>query len=191
MNSTSPPLPELVQTASAAAEQAGFTLSVSAEVGQLLAVLAASVRPAGSILELGTGAGVGLAWITSGLNAREDVRVVSVETDRGLAELAAALPFSPQVNVEVADALEVLRWPGGWSLIFADAQGGKWDGLDHTIEALEQGGVLLVDDMAPAEFVDDHHRNKTEQVREQLLRDGRLNAVELQWSTGVILCSRR
>lgn len=191
MNSTSLPLPELMQTASAAAEQAGFTLSVSAEVGQLLAVLAASVRPGGSILELGTGAGVGLAWIACGLNDREDVRVVSVETDRGLAELAAALPFSPQVKIEVADALEVLRRPGGWSLIFADAQGGTWDGLDHTIEALEQGGVLLVDDMAPAEFIDEHHRNKTEQVREQLLRDRRLNAVELQWSTGVILCSRR
>ena len=36
---------------------------------------------------------------------------------------------------------------GQFSLIFADAPGGKWEGLDRTIAALEPGGLLVVDDM--------------------------------------------
>jgi hypothetical protein len=52
-------------------------------------VLAAAVPANGRVLELGTGTGVGTAWITHGLQGRADVEVVTVEIDATTAALAA------------------------------------------------------------------------------------------------------
>jgi predicted O-methyltransferase YrrM len=38
---------------------------------------------------------------------------------------------------------EVARVSGRFDLIFADAQGGKWEGLDGTVAALRPGGLML------------------------------------------------
>lgn len=54
-------IPSNVAAASLAAEKAGFPLSCDPDVGRLLSVLSAAVPPHGSVLELGTGAGVGTA----------------------------------------------------------------------------------------------------------------------------------
>lgn len=183
-------IPSTVAAASRVAEERGFALSCDPGVGQLLGVLSAAVRPYGSILELGTGAGVGTAWIVAGLGDRIDVRVLSVELDEEIAAVAAKLDLPSFVELRRGDALDVLRSEDSWSLIFADAQGGKWEGLDDTIDALEPGGMLLVDDMTPPEFMNDMHREKTAEVRTQLLSDPRLQAVEIAWSSGIILCAR-
>jgi demethylmenaquinone methyltransferase/2-methoxy-6-polyprenyl-1,4-benzoquinol methylase len=184
-------VPETVEQATRAAAAAGFAPSCDPGAGRLLSVLAAAVPRRGTILELGTGAGVGLAWIVAGLGGRIDVRVVSVELDPEVAGVAARNGWPDFVQLETGDALEVLRGSNRWDLIFADAPGGKWYGLDETIDALEPGGVLLVDDMTPHEFVDDIHRTKTIEVRERLLTDDRLAAVEIGWSSGIIVCARR
>jgi demethylmenaquinone methyltransferase/2-methoxy-6-polyprenyl-1,4-benzoquinol methylase len=184
-------VPDWVEQARRAAAAAGFSLSCEPGVGRLLSVLAAAVPRCGTILELGTGAGVGLAWIVAGLGARTDVRVVSVELDPEVASVAARQGWPDFVQVETGDGLDVLRRSDRWDLIFADAPGGKWYGLDDTIDALGPGGVLLVDDMTPPEFADDLHRTKTIEVRQRLLTDDRLFVVEIGWSSGVILCARR
>jgi predicted O-methyltransferase YrrM len=183
-------VPGTVEQATQAATAAGFSLSCEPSVGRLLSVLAAAVKPAGAILELGTGAGVGVAWIVAGLAGRTDVRVVSIELDPELGAVAAANEWPDFVQLDVGDARELLRHPDRWDLIFADAPGGKWDGLSDTIDALEPGGLLLVDDMSPPEFVDDLHRRKTIDVRDRLLTDARLVTAELDWSGGIILCAR-
>jgi demethylmenaquinone methyltransferase/2-methoxy-6-polyprenyl-1,4-benzoquinol methylase len=184
-------VPTTVEAAARAAADEGFTLSCEPGVGRLLSVLAAAVPPDGSILELGTGAGVGVAWITAGLAGRTDVRVVSVELDAEVAALAEKNEWPDFVHLGVGDALEVLHRGDRWDLIFADAQGGKWDGLDDTIKALKPAGVLLVDDMTPPSYMNEQHRDKTIEVRERLLADDRLVVVEIAWSTGIILCTRR
>jgi demethylmenaquinone methyltransferase/2-methoxy-6-polyprenyl-1,4-benzoquinol methylase len=157
----------------------------------VLAVLAASVPPGGRILELGTGAGVGLSWIVEGLGGRGDVEVVSVEVDAATAEVATGLGWPDGVRIVVGDALDHIDRPARWDLVFADAQGGKWEGLADTVRSLRPGGVLLVDDMTPAEFMDDEHRDRTAEVRSHLLASPELAAVEIGWSTGLILCTRR
>jgi hypothetical protein len=45
--------------------------------------------------------------------------------------------------------------------------------------------------MAPTQFVDDTPAEKTEQVRHQLLNHSALVGVEIGWSTGLILCTKR
>ena len=51
---------------------------------------------------------------------------------------------------EVARLIELSLF----DLVFADAPGGKWTGLDSTISALNPGGVLVVDDMDPGRYED-------------------------------------
>lgn len=184
-------MPAVVRAAMDRAEAAGFELACDRQVGRLLAVLSAAVPPEGRILELGTGAGVGLAWIVHGLQSRTDVEVVSVELSPDLAAVAGAAEWPPFVRLEIADALEVVARGERYDLIFADAQGGKWEGLDDTIASLRPTGLLLVDDMTPPEFMNDEHREKTPEVRRRLLEEGRLVHVEMDWATGIILCARR
>ena len=75
------PIPDRVTVAMARAEAAGFPLSCEPAVGQLLAVLAAYLPASGHVLELGAGAGVGTAWVVTGVSDRRDVTLVSVEPD--------------------------------------------------------------------------------------------------------------
>lgn len=184
-------LPATVAASYARARRHGFTLSCEPEVGRLLASLAAGVPADGSILEMGTGVGVGTSWIVHGLGARNDVRVVSVDLDESASTIAHEATWPAWVTLRVADVLDVLGGLGGFDLIFADAQGGKWTGLDRTIAALRPGGLLLVDDMTPPEWMDDAHERHTARVRATLLGHPDLVATELACGSGMILCTRR
>jgi predicted O-methyltransferase YrrM len=99
-------LPQPVRLAGERAEHAGFAMSCDPGTGRLLAVLAAAVPPNGRVLELGTGTGVGTAWITHGLQGRADVEVVTVEIDAATAALAAQYPWPASVRLLTGDAME-------------------------------------------------------------------------------------
>ncbi|MGW0483273.1 O-methyltransferase [Nonomuraea sp. NPDC003214] len=182
---------DLVTAAVARAEEASFAYSCDPGVGRLLAALAAAVPEGGRVLELGTGAGVGLAWLVSGLLPRTDVTVTSVERDPGRAALAARDGWPSFVDLRTGDALDLLDRLGAFDLIFADATGGKHVGLDRTIAALRPRGILLVDDLAPAPGWDDDLIRKQRAVRDALLAHERLVAVELDHASGLVLATAR
>ncbi len=184
-------LPPLVASAQQRAIEAGFTLACEPGVGRLLATLAAAVPLHGRILEMGTGVGVGTAWIVHGLGERRDVEVISVEVDPGTAAVARTGTWPPWLSLRVADILDLLTDLGSFDLIFADSQGGKWAGLDRTIAALRPCGILLVDDMTPPTWLDDQHRHNTARVRETLLGHADLIAAEIAAASGMILATRR
>jgi len=166
-------------------------MSSDPAVGRLLAVLAAQLPGDGRVLELGTGAGVGTAWIVSGLLPRTDAMVLTVESDYQTAALAVRGDWPSFVELRRGDALDVLARTGGtFDLIFADAPEGKWHGLDQTIAALAPHGLLIVDDMTPLPEWTDSHRAAQERVRRTLLAAPELTSVELAHGSGVILSSR-
>jgi demethylmenaquinone methyltransferase/2-methoxy-6-polyprenyl-1,4-benzoquinol methylase len=183
-------VPPLVAAATARARQAGFPMSSDPTVGQLLAVLAAHLPEDARVLELGTGTGVGTAWMVSGLLPRTDVTVTSVEKDPANAALAAAGDWPSFVRLRCGDALEALAEGGAFDLIFADAPGGKWDGLDRTIAALRPHGLLIVDDMTPLPNWTDTHAAAQDKVRQTLMSAPELTSVELTVGSGVILSAR-
>jgi predicted O-methyltransferase YrrM len=76
-------------------------------------------------------------------------------------------------------------------LIFADAPGGKWSGLDLSIAALAPGGVLLVDDMDRQRYTEPEHRVTIDGIRRTLSDDQRLVTTELPVGSGLILATRR
>lgn len=167
-------------------------MSSDDDVGRLLAVLAAGIRSGGRILELGTGAGVGLAWILEGLATRADVEVVSLEQDADLHRRLSSDPWPANVRLVLDDALSVMPELGLFDLIFADAPAGKLEGLDRTIESLSPGGFLVVDDMTerPSDPVHASYWPKISRLRSELIRHPQLRSVELVWSSGVVLACK-
>lgn len=182
-------LPGRVHAAVELAKTCGFTLSSEPEVGRLLMTLAAAVRPGGRILEIGTGTGVGTAWLIEGLRDRTDVELVTVEFDPVRARQAASAGWPAFVRPIEGDALTALPELGQFSLIFADAASGKLQGLELTIAALEDHGLLILDDMSFAGRAAGIEEGIV-RVRRQLLTDDRFVCCELDWSSGLLLAAR-
>lgn len=183
-------MPSIVLTALQRATDFGFTLSSELGVGKLLAVLSASVKRGGRILEIGTGVGVGTAWIVAGLQDRQDVEVITIELDTSTADIAKQYEWPHFVSISMGNVLDMYSDLGTFDLIFADAQGGKWVGLEQTISALKPGGMLLVDDMTPAQWGSEHHEMQTQIVRKTLLSHPELISCEMPVASGIILSSK-
>ena len=181
----------MVERAHARAEAAGFPLSCETVAGSMLSTLAAAVPRGGRILELGTGAGVSLGWIVSGLGTRSDAEVVTVELDPAMQQIARDEAWPPWVRFELGDGAALVSRLGDFDLIFADAPGGKLENLDGALAALRPGGLFLVDDMDLARHGDAKLRTALRVVRERLVADPELVTVELAAGSGLVLCARR
>jgi predicted O-methyltransferase YrrM len=66
-------------------ERLGFTMASEPKTGSLLRTLAAT-KPGGQFLELGTGTGIGTAWLFAGMDG--DSRLDSVESNATVLEVA-------------------------------------------------------------------------------------------------------
>ncbi|HEX3453283.1 MAG TPA: class I SAM-dependent methyltransferase [Gaiellaceae bacterium] len=184
-------VPAVVARACGRAQRLDFAYSSEPGVGALLASLAAATPDGCRIVELGTGAGVGLAWIVHGLGARVDARVTTIDVDRELQADVADDPWPPYVDFVCADGSEAVAHLAPIDLVFADAQGGKTEGLDRTIAALAPGGVLVVDDMELTRHGDDGLALVIGAVRDALVGHPDLVVAELGYSSGVVLATRR
>lgn len=150
--------PALVQRAVAMARQLDFPLTRQEaagsrpsaslpEVGRFLAVLAAGC-PGGRIAELGTGVGIGSAWISSAMPA--DCSLITAELDPARAAAAReVLSGDPRVQVLTGDALQLLPPLAPFDLIFSD--GGIRAPGDFTtvVSMLKPCGRIVSDDVTP------------------------------------------
>jgi predicted O-methyltransferase YrrM/transcriptional regulator with XRE-family HTH domain len=183
-------LPELVRAAVIRARRARFAYCDPA-IGRLLAVLAAHLPPDSQVLELGSGSGVGTAWIVSGLLPRTDVTLTTIEKDLQAAALAVQGNWPDFVHQRTGDVPEVVAGNGSFDLIFANSQGGKWEGLDHSIDALSRHGLLVADGMAPCPDWTPEKCAEQDHVRQALLTSPLLTSIELDHSSRMILSVRR
>lgn len=189
-------VPSIVQTAKRAAIELGFDLrpegnpagrcpsGTSAcldEVGSLLRTLTASL-PNGRIGEVGTGAGVGTAWIVAGLAATASL--TTIEVDANLSAAARDL-FAARANVEVitGDWRDVISRHAPFDLLFFDGGGpgalkpDNWQMLAH---AMAPSGMMVLDDLTPEEQWPPHWRGKADPKRELAFRSGLFVATEIR-----------
>ena len=142
-------LPPLVSRALALERSLAFGHSSIAEIGRLLHALAGQ-RGRVRVGEIGTGAGVGAAWIVSALPP--NVPFVTVELDADLASAAAGL-FVDDENVTVlsGDWHEVMPSEAPFDLLFYDGGGKKRPDLDgeQVVGLLAPGGTVVLDDLTP------------------------------------------
>jgi len=150
--------PPLVMRAQAVARQSGFPLTREEAgpdrpsaclpgVGRFLAVLAAGCA-GGRIGELGTGAGIGAAWIASAMPA--DCMLVTVEIDAVLASAARELlAADSRAEVITGDALGVIPGRGPFDLLFADSGVRARGDFAALVSLLRIGGRIVMDDVTP------------------------------------------
>jgi len=167
-----------------------FPMSCTDHVGRLLAVLAAAVPSGGRILEIGTGVGVGTAWIIAGLDGRTDVQVVSVEIDQRLSSAAREWPWPVCVQIVTADILVASETLGEFNLVFADASPFKYTNVGFVLATLSPGGILVVDDLGEPNFSERQQADKAA-LRQLLMHHRELHAVDIEWSTGMILATKK
>jgi predicted O-methyltransferase YrrM len=165
-------VPPLVEKALALAQRLGFEKSCSPATGRLLQLLA-SQRGRARVAEIGTGCGVGSAWLLAGL--APDVPFLTVEPDDERAAAAADL-LAADENARVlhGDWLDVLPPEAPFDLLFAD--GGKCNADERLVDLLAPGGTLVMDDLTPG------RATEGDPVRELWLGHPRLVAAELRVS---------
>ncbi len=177
----------------AAVADSGFDMSCTAETGQFLRFLA-STKPACRALEIGTGAGVGAAWLLDGLDAASTL--ITIEQDAAVLAIARAhLGDDPRVKLVHDDAGRVLRRGdlGRFDLIFSDAVAGKYELVAETLALLNPGGIYVVDDMLPqADWPADHFplaRGMVDRMA-ALCQTAAVTPVGVAWSTGLMMLTR-
>lgn len=145
-------VPPAVTAARQAAEAAGFTLSCSDPTGRLLRVLAARCV-VGVLLEVGTGCGVGAAWIASGMGPGSRLLTFELDLDRAAVAREVLAGFGAAVEVRTGDWRDVD--PGApVSLAFVDARSGKWEDQQAVVDRLAPGGTVVMDDLTPLDQFD-------------------------------------
>ena len=166
-------IPPLVRRALALAERSGFERSCSAEAGRLLQVLA-SQRGRARVAEIGTGCGVGSAWILSTLPPETPFLTVELDPERAAAA-KELLADDEHARVLLGDWANLLPAEAPFDLLFADAGGQAMKTNPAVVELLAPGGTLVLDNLTPG-------REGPDPVRELWLHHPRFAAIEVQLS---------
>jgi predicted O-methyltransferase YrrM len=184
-------IPPALEAIWAQTERLGFAMASEPQVGSLLRTLAAS-KPGGRLLEIGTGTGVGSAWLLAGMDARSHLD--SVESDERLLAVARQqLGSDPRVDFHLSDAADFLAEapPMHYDLVFADTWPGKFTHRDLALSLLRVGGLYVVDDLLPQASWPDGHAAKVPPLIAEL--EGRADFVstKLAWASGLMILARR
>jgi len=181
--------PSILKDIQEATASIGFTMGSDLLTGSLLRTLAAT-KPAGTFLELGTGSGLGTAWILDGMDAQS--RLSTVDRDEYASAVARRL-LEPDARVQflTTDGIKYiasLRESGNtFDLIFADMQPGKFAYLDETLESLKVGGIYMVDDLLPLPSWEEQHAARVVNLITALEQRQDLRITKLNWSTGLLI----
>jgi predicted O-methyltransferase YrrM len=187
-------LPPLVERAARTARHLGFPYSCRPEQGRLLRALAAGARRIG---ETGTGCGVGLAWLVSGMP--REATAVSVERDETRAATAAALfaELAPAVAGECADWTAIAAH-GPFDLLVLDGGGRHTTAAEagagpDPADLLRPGGVLVIDDFTPSPVWPPRYDGEPDEARLHWLGHPALRTVELPLAPdlAVLVATRR
>lgn len=168
-------IPKMVSIMKKIAENESFDGSCTEVTGRLLAVLSGQVRQ-GKILEIGTGLGVGSAWILSTIQST--IQFYSVDIEAYRVELVSKNIPHPQATFIYGDWKELIKY-GPFQFIFADAAAAKSVEGEMLIDILEVGGLLLMDDFTPEEHWPEQWRGRTDPVREFWLNHENITVTEI------------
>jgi len=182
-----PPRYESILARSRAAQ---FQMNSDVLTGALPRTLAAS-KSRSSILELGTGDGLGTCWILDGMDAASSL--VSVENDAKLLAIAQdEIGNDSRLTLIHADGADFLAsCKQRYDLIYADTWPGKYSHLDLALNLLNPGAMFLVDDILPQPNWPEGHDAKAATLIAQLETLQGFCVTKLAWSTGLILCVKQ
>lgn len=183
-------IPAALAAIQAATSALGFDMASEPQTGALLATLAAA-KPGGRLLELGTGTGLGTAWLLHGMDAT--AHLDTVESDAGVAAVARRhLAGDARVTFHAGDAaafLETAHEPR-YDLIFADTWAGKYTHLEACLALLRPGGLYVIDDMLPQRNWPDGHALRADALLAVLEGRTDIRLAKLGWASGLVVAAR-
>jgi predicted O-methyltransferase YrrM len=191
MKDTIETYPKHFQKIMEATKNIGFEQLSDTQLGSLLSTLVAS-KPNSKILELGTGSGLSTVWILNGMDKNSTLQ--TVDNDEQLVNIAKQyLSNDKRVEffIENGEDLILRTKPNSIDFIFADTWPGKYNHLEETLNLLKSGGIYLIDDMLPQENWPDGHNIKVDNLIQYLENRDDLNCTKLNWSTGIIICTKK
>ncbi len=184
--------PAAVKELAQAAATLGFTMSSNLLTGSLLRTLVAS-KPAGEILELGTGVGIGTAWLLAGMDAAAHLTTVD-RNEETTAIAQGLLGSDPRVTFQLMDGIAFIHschQQRAFDLIFADTYPGKFEALNETLALLKKGGLYIIDDLNPQPGWAADHLPKVERLLSVLEGREDLYITKCNWSVGLLVAVKR
>jgi predicted O-methyltransferase YrrM len=169
----------------------GFSMASDTKTGALLAVLSAA-KPGGRLLEIGTGTGIGTAWLLAGMDG--SARLDTVDSDPAVVDVARRhLGGDARVAFRVEDGAAFLARaaPDTYDLVYADAWPGKFTELDAALGCLRHGGFYVIDDLLPQANWPAGHAEKVDALIADLERRPGFATVRLAWASGLMLVVRQ
>ncbi len=192
MNHTSN-APTILKHMEEATNALGFTMASDHLTGSLLRTLAAT-KPGGNLLELGTGTGLATAWLLDGMDAQ--AKLLTMDNDDAVMRIATQyLSDDARVTLHTMDGdtfiQSLLTQQQSFDLIFADTWPGKFWLLNETLSLLRRGGLYVIDDLLPQPNWPEGHAAKVTQLIATLDERADLHVTKLNWSTGLVLATKR
>jgi predicted O-methyltransferase YrrM len=187
----SPRAPNVIEAILSDTTALGFTMASEPKTGALLAALAAA-KPRGRVLELGTGTGLGTAWLLSGMDGESHLD--TIDTDPNVVAVARKhLGGDSRVTFHVMDGADFIKQAPReqCDLIYADAWPGKFTYLDETLSLLRVGGIYFIDDLLPQSNWPEGHAAKVPPLIDAIERRSGFVTVQLSWASGLMLAVRR
>ncbi|GCE10311.1 O-methyltransferase [Tengunoibacter tsumagoiensis] len=141
--------PAIVSDLELTTKDTGYTMTSDSVIGSLLRTLVAS-KPAGVFLELGTGTGMGTAWLLDGMDAQS--HLITLDSNENVSTIAKRyLSKDARVTILLAEAesfIQTFHDEGKrFDLIFADTAPGKFVLLEETLSLLKTGGFYVIHDL--------------------------------------------
>lgn len=183
--------PALYSKIEAKSKEIGFTMPSDIYIGTLLKTLIAS-KPNSNILELGTGIGLSLSWMIDGLD--EESILTTVDNDPALIKIAQDFfGLDSRVRIVCQDGTEWIKNYQGvpFDLVFADAWPGKYSEITDILDLIKIGGFYVIDDMIIQPNWPEGHEEKAKRLIEYLESREDFSLTKLDWSTGVIIMTKR
>jgi predicted O-methyltransferase YrrM len=182
-------VPVLVTELTGLAARNGFPMSCEVRTGALLRVLAAS-KPGGRFLELGTGYGVGAAWMLAGMDSDATLTTVEADGDTYAAVMGILTDSRlTRVSASAGDYLSVLGDDEHFDMAFVDCRPGKFERLDELLAHLRPGGIYVVDDLLPQPTWPEDHPERVEGfLKRWPFLDGEFRAqIVMDWASGLAI----
>jgi caffeoyl-CoA O-methyltransferase len=178
-----------------------WRMQISPEQGTFMTMLVAAIG-AKSALEVGTFTGYSAICIARGLS--DDGRLVCVDNSEKWTTVArkylAEAKVQQKIELKLGDAISVLQGLKGSDLFdfaFIDADKAQYDSYYELIlPQVRQGGLILFDNMLWGADTSRSGQKQREclavdQMNQKLSNDGRVDAVLLPISDGIMMCRKR
>lgn len=185
-----PSIPRHVTELETYSSAIGFSMSCELLTGALIRTLAASRLPTARYLEIGTGTGVGTAWLSEAMTPTSSL--ITIEKEFDLTKLARQLLRHHPIKFIAADAHEWLSSYSGpkFDFIFADCPAGKFTDLSTTLDLVAPGGIYVLDDLIPIPGWRAGQEEKVNTAIDHIKERSDFFVTPMNWAGGMLVASK-